>query len=215
MSADIEKKPVDLGRRRLTQGGLAGSVLLASFISKNALAAPYQCTMSGLLSNNLSPKGPLTSQSCDLGPGADDLVGEGANWWGVGKDLPFSDVFDDVYHKVTTGEGDLATTVLVAASLGGTKATLGDVISLGGGSPPPPNLELGRAAIAAYVGWSKEGANYPLTDLQIRRMFNDTVLGGEHHFSTSLGTVKLNAAEVLAYFNYLTGGPNPKDSITR
>jgi hypothetical protein len=208
MSSETENKIVNLGRRRLAKGGLVGTVILATFASKNALAAaPYQCTLSGLLSGNQSPKGPATSQSCDLGPSAVDLKTPG-NWDSVVSTTLFSEVFSGGNSNVYYTQDNK----LVKADVPGAQpASLFDVINMTvDTNNAPPNVDLGRAAIAAFVGWSKEGSNYPLTAQQIKDMFNATiVVSGEYHFSSSLGTVKLSASEVLDYFNYLTGGPKP------
>lgn len=44
-------------RRRLAKGALAGTAVLASITSKNALGASYACTVSGQQSGNLSRAG--------------------------------------------------------------------------------------------------------------------------------------------------------------
>mgnify|MGYP001163266373 CR=1 FL=1 len=72
MTQETKDNRVDMTRRRLTQGGVASPIILASILSKDALATnvAYRCTVSGKLSNNLSAKGPNQGKSdadCKLG----------------------------------------------------------------------------------------------------------------------------------------------------
>lgn len=48
-------------RRRLAKGALAGTAVLASITSKNALGASYACTVSGQQSGNLSRAGEVVN----------------------------------------------------------------------------------------------------------------------------------------------------------
>lgn len=65
------RPPIDEQRRRLSKVGLAAPVVLGTLLSRPVLgAAPYNCTISGQLSGNVSSHGP--DQPCDtpgLSPG--------------------------------------------------------------------------------------------------------------------------------------------------
>ena len=58
-------------RRRLTRGGLAAPVVLGTLLSRPVLgAAPYNCTISGQLSGNVSSHGtPINCKTLGLSPG--------------------------------------------------------------------------------------------------------------------------------------------------
>jgi len=68
----IASPPVNETRRRLTQGGLAAPVVLATLKSSNALATstPHKCTISGKLSGNTSAPG--TKNCSSLGKSCDE-----------------------------------------------------------------------------------------------------------------------------------------------
>ena len=63
MESNLPEQPdrPDLLRRRLARGGLAGTVVLGSLLSKPVLGAPgfnvpQHCTISGQMSGNMSPR---------------------------------------------------------------------------------------------------------------------------------------------------------------
>lgn len=62
---------VDEQRRRLTKGGLAAPIVLGTLLSRPVLgAAPYNCTISGQLSGNVSSHGtPVDCSTLGLSPG--------------------------------------------------------------------------------------------------------------------------------------------------
>lgn len=65
------RPPVDKKRRRLTQGGLAAPIVLGTLLSRPVLgAAPYNCTISGQMSGNVSSHGdPLPCGRLGFSPG--------------------------------------------------------------------------------------------------------------------------------------------------
>lgn len=88
MTQETTDKNVDQTRRRLTQGGLATPVVLASLLSKDALATnvAYRCSVSGKLSNNTSAKGPNKSKTdadCKLGKSQSDYIGQCSTTWSL------------------------------------------------------------------------------------------------------------------------------------
>lgn len=62
---------VDEKRRRLAKGGLAAPIVLGTLLSRPVLgAAPYNCTISGQLSGNVSSHGtPINCKTLGLSPG--------------------------------------------------------------------------------------------------------------------------------------------------
>lgn len=210
MSHETKNTPVDLSRRRLAKGGLAAPIVLATLASKNALAAPYHCTISGQLSGNVSPRGDA-GESCDLGPSVSELTDVNSTAWGtVNKTALFKDIFNgshsDVYYVGSGGRLRSKTT-----ASGAHAASLFEVmtITLTNSSNPPPDLVLGRAAIAAYVGWALAAPNYPLSDQDIKTMFDHAIQPVDYPYPSSLGTVNLSRDEVVQYFSFLSGGPAP------
>ena len=86
---DHQAPPAEVNetRRRLTQGGLATPLVLATLASRNALAGgssstPYKCTISGKLSGNTSQPG--TTKSCNQ-LGGSCSYWNGTNSWGSFK----------------------------------------------------------------------------------------------------------------------------------
>jgi hypothetical protein len=213
MNSEIEKKPVDLNRRRLAKSGVAVPIVLASLASKNALASPaYRCTISGQLSNNYSPvptdgTNRLSSTSCDLGSDVAELKNN-IGWGSVIKTTLFATIFSGANSNVYFVNNNK---LVNSAVIGGTQATLDQVLKLANNtSTPPPDVTLGRAAITAYVAWANHGADYPLNVQQIRDMFDYGIRGNVNYpFASSRGTVNLNRTEILQYFRFLIGGAAP------
>lgn len=211
MINETENKPVDLSRRRLAKGGLAAPIVLASLVSKNALANPaYRCTISGQLSNNYSPvpadgTNRNSSVSCDLGSSVENLRA-GTGWGNVNKNAKFNTIFKDVYFKKNEK--------LRSNSTGSTQATFHEVMTIDVNSSnfPPHDIPLARAAIAAYVGYVAKGVDYPLTLDQIKGMFDYAYRNVEYPFpgpTASSTKARLDRNEVFNYFTFLTGGPLP------
>lgn len=216
MDNETEIKPVDLNRRRLTKTGLATPIVLATLASKNALANPaYRCTISGQLSNNYSPvptdgTNRDSNASCALGSSVATLR-TGSGWGSVNKNALFNTIFTDVYYK--GGAGRLRSKP--SGALGGAvAATFNDVmtIDLNNATSPPHDIALGRVAIAAYVGFIAQGANYPLTLAQIQGMFDYAFRTVDYPYpgpSVSPTKANLSRQEVFDYFTFLTGGAQP------
>jgi hypothetical protein len=69
--AEITHPQVDEKRRRLAKGGLAAPIVLGTLLSRPVLgAAPYNCTISGQMSGNVSSHGePVSCRSLGVSPG--------------------------------------------------------------------------------------------------------------------------------------------------
>ena len=201
-NAQDTRPQVDEQRRRLTKGGLVAPVVIGTLLSRPVLgAAPYNCTISGQISGNVSAHGP--DQSC--------ILGDAPSTWAALSTWP-SPYTPGTQFNATTSYGAFAnayrrkteagTTYLVNTSATGTQpATLKDVLTLpASSSNPPPNPELGKAAVASLLNAVKYAPDYPLTPGQVIEMFNATYNGGTYNVN---GTVLWNAATVLAYFKSL------------
>lgn len=197
-NAQDTRPQVDEQRRRLTKGGLVAPVVIGTLLSRPVLgAAPYNCTISGQISGNVSAHGP--DQSC--------ILGDAPSTWAALSTWPspytpgtqFNAAFADAYKRKTEPGG---TTRLVNTSANGSQpATLLDVLTLPASSTDaPPNPELGKAAVASLLNAVKYAPDYPLTPGQVIEMFNATYNGGTYNVN---GTVLWNAATVLAYFKSL------------
>jgi hypothetical protein len=188
-------------RRRLTQGGLAAPVVLATLASKPVLgAAPYHCTISGQMSGNFTSH--PSAVNCDtLGDTPDDWA-KLMTWVGTAPYEPttvFQTVFANAYKRKT----ESGTLYLVAATTNGSQdATLLNVLTLPASTAnPPPNPLLGQAAVASLLNAAKNGTKYPLTTAQVIAMFNATYPNGGMYPVNS--SVSWGASQVLTYLESL------------
>lgn len=204
------RPPVDITRRRLAQGGLAAPVVLASLASKSALAAaPYNCTISGKLSGNVSSHG--TDQPCSglgLSPGYWKNIAQHP-WPGIDPNAPFNSIFADVYWFKVQNTNSFK---LAAPGTFGYTAnpTLSQVLNSGGGMDASPYPALGRAAIASYLNSRADTLlpDFPLQPQQVVEMFNAVFTGG---YEVKPG-VMWDAICVICYFESLYN-PVPGESV--
>ena len=203
MSNETKNQSVNLARRRLAKGGLAGSAVLATLASKNVLAFPYRCAISGQISGNYSPapRRNRETESCALGPTVDGLKAGGF----VDADKAFMDVFEIVSPNNYYVQGGKLTNEAAQNQ----KATLLEILTLGDFSNDKKvaKRSLAEAAVAAYVG--AKTVNYPLTLGEVVGMFQTALNGSSYPYKSSLGEVSLDPTEVEAYFLFLSGGPEP------
>lgn len=200
MTNESEKPTVDLGRRRLAKGGLAAPIVLASMASKNALAFPYQCGLSGKLSNNTSPNGPKTNETCDLGMSASEVAGA----LQLNTDT-FNAIFGVTlyYYKATTPPK------IGNASMPDPKspATLYQVLTVSNVpntvSRRPVEFAFAKQAVVLYWNAPVSGDIYPLTKQQVIDMFKAVINGTNYTTPTSAGPITLTPAEIKTYFNEL------------
>lgn len=199
MTNETEKPAVDLRRRRLTKGGLAAPIVLATLASKNALAVPYQCTLSGKLSNNISPHGPKTTETCQLG--------NGASYWvsAVNDTTTFTSVgfFDDYYFKPTKIGNKYAST----QRSGFTPATLKQILTVSTipntTSYHPKDLPFAKMAVVLWLNAPVSGDVYPLVKQQVVDMFNKAIQNQDYIGTTSLGSFTWTPSDVRDYFSEL------------
>lgn len=209
MNNETENKPIDISRRRLTKGGLAAPIVLATLASKNALANPaYRCTISGKLSGGSTHS---TTDTCDLGSSVSDLRDDSG--WGsvVTKTDAFRSIFTDRYWKDSGGNlrNKPAKPPTPGPGVFPIPATFEDVITIDtvNSTNPPHDVELGRLAIAVYVGYSAAGAgDYPLTLDQIKGMFDSAFNNTAYSYPDAINPkTSLTRDQVVSYFKFLTG----------
>jgi len=205
-------------RRRLARGGMAGTVLLGSLISRpvlgNGSGPPYDCTISGQLSGNMSPR-------TGDGIACNSLGKSPAQWitsvWpsGVTKGSmptatvsPFPHPFPGLgtYFNLVLGFATSFTYdtngSVVYSTVNDRQATLLQVLQ----SPnADPLFNFAREAIAALLNaihGNVGPAEYPLTQAEVVAMYNAV-----HRNSTDLFVVNTsiswNRGQVETYFRSL------------
>lgn len=225
------KRP-DLSRRRFTRAGAAAPVVLGSLISTPVLATgdrpPYNCTISGQMSGNVSQK--PTTPDCKV-------LGKSPGYWknhsgwpsGVTRgSLPSTtcaftaeapagtrfgltsaggSTFVDAFRYKAMGSGSSAECKVL--DLGDTgfstvtaKATLLQVLHTEGGLNDTTYKALGRAAVASLLNALAFTPTYPLSAKQVIDMFNAVYNGGTYQVNAS---TFWNAGQVKNYFESLYG----------
>lgn len=197
--------PTKPGRRRLAKGGLAVPVVLASLTTKNAFAAlPYNCFLSGKLSNNMSPFGPAgrtTSRSCALPSNRTQVQSN------LRDDLTtFSSVFGiDIY---VNANGKLSPNA--GGSTPRPLATLYQMLTKESAGPNPvPNLLTLQQAIVVYrnaVAFPPPNDMVPLTTTQVIALAQAVNRGGSYTYTdgASMATKTFTTPQIVAYFAELS-----------
>ncbi|MBI1283120.1 MAG: hypothetical protein GC183_02135 [Thiobacillus sp.] len=197
---DQDTRPlIDKQRRRLSKVGLAAPVVLGTLLSRPVLgAAPYNCTISGQMSGNVSSHGePVSCATLGLSPG---YWKEHPNLWSpfLSTGL-FKSVFANAYaFKI---RNPTTTDIAPAGTNGWTPdPTLLHVLQSRGGLRPNLNYpSLGRAAVASWLN-AYHRPNYPLTQAEVIAMFNAVYNGGNYYVNAS---VHWDASQVMTYFESL------------
>lgn len=210
--------PFNPARRRLARGGIAVPVVLASVISRNAFAAvPYQCTVSGKLSGNMSLFGPNkdASDTCTMRAGRNELTGLlqddktsfasvfGQTFYANGDNTAATKLAGDPFKEESK---DKAGDDKGMPSKAPQDATLYQVLKLdqyvAGAKPKDP--EFARMAIVAYRNATAGPSDlYPLTKQQVVAMFKAAVAGREYEGATTMGPFKWQPSDVHKYFEHL------------
>ena len=169
----------DSTRRRISQAGLVAPVVLATLTSKSALgAAPYNCTISGKLSGNLSTHGGLATCAIGRSPG----------YWKHPDKHPWLNwTPNQKFHGSSAGGLTLPNTFYWAESNNkkiwvapGTpaanKATLLQVLDAsfvngGSGNSAQPYAALARAVIASVLNSFVHGTAYAISGSQAISMY--------------------------------------------
>lgn len=214
---------VSASRRRFAKAGAAAPVVLGSLLSKPALATqPYNCTISGQMSGNMSPRpGKVDCKTLGKSPG----YWKNASTWPPGAlrgVLPNAAcVFADNNKGTAFGGFAAGGQTLMDAfryksassqcavygyrdSTFGTcyaKASLLQVLNTPGGLNDSMIYALGRATVATILNALNIGPDYPVTPAQAIKMFNAVCpAGGKYQVNAS---VYWDENQVLAYFQSL------------
>ncbi len=192
----------DFARRRLTRGGLALPVVLATLASKPVLGAPpYNCTISGQLSGNTSTH--HQQETCSaLGRSPGYWKTHPRAWPRIDPNAPFNSVFADAYWWISQNANavELCPPQYLNCA---PDPTLLQVLTTTAGMRPNLNYPaLARSAVASLLNSYEFAPNYPLTPNQVVAMFNAVYLGGTYPVSP---TVSWNADQVHTYFESLYG----------
>lgn len=176
-------------RRRISQAGLVAPVVLATLTSKSALgAAPYNCTISGKLSGNLSTHGGPVSCAIGKSHGFWKNTNKHLADWsfaGLQPNDPFTKVGFANQYKHSNGSSK----------------TMLQVLELGGGAGVPPYEALGREAVCAYLNAFRFAPDFPLTGAQVVSMFNAAITTAG--FIPVAGAIGWDAEVVKNYFESL------------
>lgn len=194
-------------RRRLARGGLAGTVVLSSLISRPVLGnfnnpnAPYDCTISGQLSGNMSPR-------ADDGVVCSSLGKSPAEWsalanWPIDKTTA---LFNGNQGLANSFSVDTNGIVSFNTSTMATAAKLSQILE---STDQSIEFRFGRETIAALLNAIQGGFHpdfgYPLTPAQVVTMYN-AVFNGVGTFPAN-ASINWNRTDVAAYFQKLrTGG---------
>jgi hypothetical protein len=224
---DMPSKEGSNSRRRLLRSALATPVVLSTLVSKPVLGAvPYQCTMSGHVSGNLSRATDMTTcQTGSLSQGGWLLA---SSWLpspiskGTLPDTSCS-FASDLIQNITrvrgtdfngfTGNGTVALTnaffnvaangscsVTTTATLD--PATMLQVLNTTDGSEA---FQLGRTVVTSLLNFYKRGASsYPVSEAEIIDMFNAAIAGRRYQVN---GSASWTPAEVIEYLQKLYPPP--------
>jgi hypothetical protein len=210
-------------RRHFAKAGAAAPVVLGSLLSKPALASQaYNCTISGQMSGNASPR-----------PGKVDCktIGKSPGYWKNAASWPAGTVKGSMpngscafaYNAKGTlfggfvsggqtlsnafkykSQSSLCNVYGLRDSNYGTctgTATMLQVLNTPGGLNDTMIYALGRAAVATILNALSVGTDYPITVAQAIKMFNAVApLGGKYQVN---GSVYWDDNQVLAYFQSL------------
>lgn len=224
----VSTETVNASRRRFTRAGAASGAVLGTLVSKPVLATtltkpPYQCTISGQLSGNLShpteavdchtlgrspgywkthlswpgglKAGGLPNSSCTFASGQ---TGTYFNGLAInGKTLA-----DAFRSKTISGACEVVDARMAAYSTATKKATLLQVLNAPGGLNDTQLEALGRSTVATILNSLAYPAWYPLTPEKAIEMFNAVYMGGTYKVNA---TTSWNADQVLAYFQSCYG----------
>jgi hypothetical protein len=214
---------VSASRRQFAKAGAATPVVLGSLLSKPALATqPYNCTVSGKISGNTSPR-----------PGKVDCktIGKSPGYWKNATSWPAGALKGVMPYGNCTFANNNKGTVFGGFSGGGqtladafrcknsasncivygyrdpvfatcsSKATLLQVLNTPGGLNDTMIYALGRSLVATILNALNVGSDYPITVAQAIKMFNAVCpAGGKYQVNAS---VYWDENQVLAYFQSL------------
>ncbi len=199
------EQSIDTTRRRLAKAGLAAPAVLGVLASRPVLGAPpYQCTISGMVSGNLSrPQG--TPDACGkLGKSPGYWKNHTDQWPSVDPNAYFNTVFADAYCYQIKNRNTIELAAAWQCPIGySPNPTLLQVLQAADGMSSPPYPSLGRAAVASYLNAIVQAPDYPLTPQRVVAMFNAVYRGGTYNVAPG---VDWDANQVKSYFESLYNG---------
>jgi hypothetical protein len=222
------RHPGAMVRRQLIKSAVAAPVVLSSLASKPVLGAemPYQCTVSGQVSGNLSrsadesvcaigdsrstwlgltswaagnmTKGGPPNEKCNFtGPS----TSRGTNFNGFSRSG--TDVLIDAFFNNPIASGsDKSCSVMTTVAPGSPDPTPDPVnmYQVLSSSNADPKFELGRTVVVSLLNAYKFGSGYPVNAWNIIKMFNSTFNGGTYNV---VGTVQWDREQVIHYLQLL------------
>lgn len=163
----------DALRRRLAKSGLAAPVILATLASKPVLATavPWNCTISGQLSGNMSGH---EGETCTaLGDSQIVLAGQYAE--PAKKDLVLINVFPGLTNYFFFDGTNLS-----SSSAGNSAATIAKILS----QSAPVGLVYAQKAVVLLLNAKHStdaSLNYPLTEYQARQLYEAAATNAVFH----------------------------------
>jgi len=210
-------------RRKLTRAGLATPVVLGTLVSKPVLGqAPYNCTISGQVSGNVSSPGNAdcsvlgrspsdwlltTTWPANSGLVRGDLPNDQCNYTGhLVQGTLFSSTFAEAFRISETGQGnDQACSVFAYDQPGYDVATGGSATMLqvlNSASDVFDGKHLGRAIVASLLNAYEFTGTYPLTPTLVVNIFNQVRAQGYFVVNSS---VPWDRRRVIEYLESLWG----------
>jgi len=182
----------DTLRRKLVKGGLATPVILATLASKPVLGAPWNCTISGQISGNVSTHGEVACTS--VGNSKATFAASYPNP-PAGSATMISDLFPDLTTNYVFFDG----TNLTSTSTGNSVASINQILNLGA----PLDLEYTIKALVLLLNAKgvTDPAIYPLTEAQAKQLY---VAAATHSaFVDTNPDVNWDDAHVKSYIDLL------------
>lgn len=166
--ANTPTASVNDARRRFAKTGLGAGAVIATLVSQPVLGAvPYNCTISGHASGNVSTHGP--DGNCQIGLSPGYWKNHTSNW-----PAPFtpSQLFKDA--------GGVSNALLNVSST--TDKTMLQVLNLGGGG----TTALARHVVGALLNAQQVAPNFPLSVAQVKAIWNEVVSTGQYQVNASV-----------------------------
>ena len=194
------EQPTNETRRRLTKSALAGSIVISSLLSRPVLGAPYQCTVSGQLSGNMSNH---TTEPCFN-------LGQSPEYWeqSLPADQPFDSVFktSSVVQQLSVTDEDDGCAYVSDRRKKPRKVMFSHILMQSGYRHTCTRRKLEQAAVANYLNASvgspgkPSWPNFPLKPQEVVDMYNAVCNGGTYQHSSR---ITYSSDDVLKYFETL------------
>lgn len=213
-----EMPPVNEGRRKLTKAGLAAPAVLGILASRPVLAeAPWNCTVSGQISGNISRPGQVPCSSVGLGRSAYENIPTA--WSPCAEFFKTSGNQNNCNQQVNQARdfGDAPGTAGVKFSAAfrmpknqnqTRPATVWEVfhnsngLSVDTASYPHATIVLGQEILLALLNYNRDPNGFPINRQDIVAMFNQVAATNAYNTGV-LGNKVWSGATVLWYLQSL------------